>query len=183
MQTRSSNKPASATPAPEPVSRRRLLPIRGGGAAGGIIAGGIAAAIIGRQPSQTDTWQLETVPTTALSQVETTLAPDQAARLMEEARRCRDPLARVAIWHSPNMPGGVVSITSGAYRSPRFALTGTPTLIAIPFPAPYASGRGFLAITGEAKDFAISLQPVNISSELKETLLISVHWTPVGGCT
>jgi hypothetical protein len=168
--------------APTGVSRRRLLTIVGWGVAGGIVTGGVTAALIGRRTSEPDALQLETVPTAALPQVEGTLAPDQAARLIAEARRCQEPLARVAIWHSAATPGGIVSIISGAYRSPRFALAATATLVAIPFPAPYATGQGLLTVIGEAKDFAISLQPVNMSAELKGALPIHVRWTPVGGC-
>jgi hypothetical protein len=173
--------PGRAT-APGEVSRRRLLTIVSWGIAGGVVTGGVATALIRRQASEPEAAQLETVPTAALPQVEGTLTPDQAARLIAEARRCQEPLARVAIWHSAATPGGIVSIISGAYRSPRFTLAATATLVAIPFPAPYASGQGLLTVIGEAKDFAISLQPVHLSTELKGTLPIRVWWTPVGGC-
>ena len=169
------------SPAPAPISRRRVLTVVGWGTAGGIVTGGIAAALIGRKTGEPDVWQLETVPTTALPQVESTLAPDQAARLMEGARRCREPLARVAIWHGPNAPGGTVSIISGTYHSPLFALATTPTLVALPFPAPYASGQGLLTVVGEANDFAISLKPLHMTN-IKGTLPIRVWWTPVQGC-
>ena len=172
----------ASAPAPEPVSRRRLLTLFGGALSVSIVVGGVAATIIGRQGSSSGVLQLEVVPTSALSQVEGTLAPDQAARLMDQARRCREPLARVAIWHSSNTPGGTVSIISGAYHSPRFVLTAAATLVAFPFPAPYASGQGLLTVVGEANDFAISLQPIHVSNELKGALPIRVYWTPVGGC-
>jgi hypothetical protein len=174
--------PPGRLAAPAEVSRRRLLTIVGWGIVGGVVTGGVAAALIGRPAGEPDAPQLETVPTAALPQVEGTLAPDQAARLIAEARRCQEPLARIAIWHSAATPGGIVSIISGAYRSPRFALAATATLVAIPFPAPYASGQGLLTVVGEAKDFAISLQPVHMSTELKGTLPIRVWWTPIGGC-
>jgi hypothetical protein len=159
-----------------------LLTIVGWGTAGGIVVGGIAGVLIGRQTGEPDVRQLETVPTAALTQVERTLAPDQAARLMGEARRCREPLARVAIWHSPNTPGGMISIISGSYHSPSFALAATATLVALPFPAPYASGQGILTVVGEASDFAISLKPLRMTKEIKGTLPIRVTWTPVEGC-
>jgi hypothetical protein len=164
------------------MSRRRLLTVVGCGVAGAIVVGGVAGTLIGGRTGEADAQQLEAVPTAALPQVEGTLAPDQAARLMEEARRCREPLARVTIWHSPGTPGGMVSIISGAYHSPRFPLSATPSLIAIPYPAPYASGKGVLSVVGEATDFAIALRPVVMNTQIKGTLLIHVWWTPVGGC-
>jgi hypothetical protein len=168
-------------PGPASISRRRLLTIIGCGTAGGVVAGGVVGALVGRQTGA-EAWQLETVPIAALPQVESTLAPDQVARLMEEARRCREPLARVSIWHSPATPGGMVSIVSAAYHSPRFALTATPSLVAFPFPAPYSSGQGVLTVVGEANDFAIALRPLLINSKVEGTLPIRVWWTPVGGC-
>jgi|SRR5579863_5545976 len=173
---------AGPPPASAAMSRRRLLTIVGCGVAGAIVVGGVAGTLIGRQTGDAGAGELEAVPAAALPQVEGTLAPDQAARLMEEARRCREPLARVTIWHSPGTPGGMVSIISGAYHSPRFALSATPSLIAIPYPAPYSSGKGVLSVVGEATDFTIALRPVVMNSELKGTLLIRVWWTPVGGC-
>jgi hypothetical protein len=173
---------AGPPPASASISRRRLLTIVGCGVAGAVVVGGVAGTLIGRKTGEAGAGQLETVPTAALPQVEGTLAPDQAARLTEEARRCREPLARVAIWHSPGTPGGFVSIVSGAYHSPRFVLTAAPSLVAIPFPAPYSSGQGMLSVVGEAKDFAIALRPVIMNSEIKGTLPIRVWWTPVGGC-
>ena len=176
--------PGAASPPPgaAAMSRRRLLTIIGGGTAGAIVIGGVVGSLIGRQGGEADTWQLETVPVAALPQVEGTLAPDQAARLMEEARRCREPLARVAIWHSPATAGGMVSIISGVYHSPRFALTVTPSLIAIPYPAPYSSGQGMLNVVGEAQDFYIALRPTNMNNEIKGSWPIRVWWTPGGGC-
>jgi hypothetical protein len=169
-------------PASGSISRRRLLTIVGCGITGAVVAGGVAGTLIGRQAGDADARQLEVVPIAALPQVEGTLAPDQAARLMEEARRCREPLARVTIWHSPATLGGMVSITSGVYHSPRFALTATPSLVAIPFPAPYSAGQGVLTVVGEANDFTIALRPLHMNSEIKGTLPIRVWWTPVGGC-
>ena len=173
---------AGRPPASPSISRRRLLTIIGCGTAGSVVVGGVVGTLIGRQTGGANAWQLEAVPIAALPQVESTLAPGQAARLMEEARRCREPLARVSIWHSPGTPGGMVSITSGAYHSPRFALTATPSLVAIPYPAPYSSGRGMLSVVGDLTDFAIALRPSLINGKINGTVPIRVWWTPVGGC-
>lgn len=176
--------PGAAGPPPvsAAISRRRLLTIVGGGVTGAVVIGGVAGTLIGRRTGDADAQELEAVPTAALPQVEGTLSPDQAARLMEEARRCREPLARVTLWHSPGTSGGMVSIVSGAYHSPRFALSATPSLVAIPYPASYSSGKGVLSVVGEATGLAIALRPVIMKSEIKGTLLIQVWWTPVGGC-
>jgi hypothetical protein len=161
------------------VSRRRLLRMLGVGVAGGVLGGGVVGAVISKHPT---TWQLETVPTAALPQVETTLIPEDRARLIDEARRCREPLAQVFIWHSPATRGGTVSLISGSYHSPSFPLKTVPSMVAIPFPAPYASGRGQLTVVGEASDFGMALSPQYVMAHIEGAVLIRVRWAPVEGC-
>lgn len=146
---------------------------------GGIVTGGVVGAIIANQPG---TWQLEVVPTAALPRVESTLAPEERARLIDKARRCQEPLARVVIWHSPATQGGTVSLISGSYHSPSFPVTTTPSVVAFPFPAPYASGHGVLTVVGEVSDFGIALSPRHMMTQINGTLPINVWWTPVEGC-
>jgi hypothetical protein len=162
-----------------PVTRRRLLAMLGFGVVGGVLTGGVVGTLISNRAN--DAGELDFVPTSALPQVENTLAPEQKTQLIENARRCREPLGRVAIWHSTSTRGGTVSIISGSYQSPQFTLTTTPTLVALPYPAPYASGRGVLTVVGESNDFGIALRP-RLITQIKGTLPIQVWWTPVGGC-
>jgi hypothetical protein len=172
------------------VPRRRVLALLGLGAGGGIVAGAVVGRLIASRP--TEAWQLEPLPTAALGQVAPTLAPEQRAQLIEQARRCREPLARVAIWGSsalgapalgaPATTGGIVSIISGGYHSPGFPLTTVPSLVALPFPAPYASGHGELVVVGDTSDFGIALRPPRVHARLRGTLSIPVWWTPVEGC-
>jgi hypothetical protein len=164
------------------ISRRRLLTIVAAGVAGGAAAGGIVGALVGAKPDEEAARQLESVPASSLPELQTTLAPQRAAQLIEEARRCREPLARVAIWHSAGTPGGTISIVSGGYQSPAFVLTTSPNLVAIPYPAAYRSGRGVLTLVGEAGDVIIALRPQYINRELKGTVPINVWWTPIEGC-
>jgi len=164
------------------ITRRRLFTMLGVGVAGGVVAGGVVGSLVGTKPDEAATWQLERVPTASLPQVQGTLAPQQAAQLLEEARRCREPLARIAVWHSPGTRGGTISVVSRGYRSPPFVLTAAPSLIAIPYPAPYSSGRGQLTLVGEANDVIVALRPQYINQQLNSPALINVWWTPVEGC-
>ena len=168
-----------ADAAAAPVSRRRLLVMLGAGAGGGIVTGGAVGAWFATRSGAGG--QLETVPTAALPEVEGTLAPAHAARLVEAARRCREPLARIAIWRRPGTPEAAVSIISGTYQSPSFPLTTTPSLVALPFPARYASGRGRLTVVGDAHEVGIALRPP-MHTAMHGTLLVNVWWTPRGGC-
>jgi hypothetical protein len=164
------------------ISRRRLLTIVAAGVAGGAAAGGVLGALVGAKPDDATGWQLEPVPASSLPELRTTLAPQQAAQLIEEARRCGEPLARIAVWHSAGTIGGTVSIVSRGYQSPHFVLTTSPSLVAFPYPAAYPTGRGVLTLVGEARDVIIALRPQYINQELKGTVPINVWWTPVEGC-
>ena len=136
----------------------------------------------GQDPMKRAPGQLDAVPTSSLPQVEGTLAAQQAAQLLDEARRCREPLARIAVWHSAGTPGGMISIISRGYQSPRFALTTAPSLVAFPYPAPYPTGHGVLTLVGEANDIMIALRPQYINARLTGTVPINVWWPPVEGC-
>jgi hypothetical protein len=161
-------------------SRRSLLFLLGG-VIGGVTLGGTVGALMERQGDGAAA-EIETLPTDALPQAEGTLAPEAAAGLIERARQCREPLARVVLWHGPQTAGGMVSIASGAYQSPRFVLTSAPRLVALPFPAPYPTGRGVISLIGQARDVTVSLAPSRTLAALDGSFAIPVRWTPVRGC-
>jgi hypothetical protein len=168
------------TPSPQQISRRRLLLVGGsvvGGAAVGATLTGAWSKIGGAEAARMDP-----IPTAFVPQVRGTLVPEQAAWLVEEASRCRQPLAHVTVWHSPDTRGGAVSIVSGSYQSPRFTLTAAPSLIAVPYPAPYLTGRGVLTLIGEANNIIVALTPRRNIIDFKGSLPIPVWWIPVEGC-
>jgi hypothetical protein len=160
-------------------SRRSLLLI-GGIAAAGVVIGGTIAGLR-RDVGDTSIGLLEEVPTDGLAQLRPTLSPAAAPALIDNAQRCQEPLARVAILHSAGTAGGVISIRSGIYRSPAFTLTATPMLVGLPFPAPYQAGKGVLVIEGQANDLVMALTPQKILSFTGSTV-IPVHWMPAGNC-
>jgi len=159
---------------------RRVLLIAGGVGAAGIVAGVTIAGLL-RNPNDASTSLLDTVPPDALMQIQPTLTPANAVELIDNAQRCHEPLARVAIMSAPGTRGGVISIRSGAYQTPRFVLTVTPALVAFPFPAPYPSGHGTLVVEGDASDLIIALTPRKVVS-FSGSSVIPVRWTPAGAC-
>jgi hypothetical protein len=161
-------------------SRRWLAKVIGFAVAGGTLAGGLVGSLM--STGNIEAANLDSLPTTWLSRVQGTLAPNSATQLIEDARRCREPLARVAIWHSSGARGGVMSIRSGGYQSPQFVLTGTPSTVALPYPPPYSSGRGVLTIEGEAQGVVIALEPQHAIADLKNNAILPVWWNPAQGC-
>jgi hypothetical protein len=88
-----------------------------------------------------------------------TLDPATSEKLASRAKECSVPLAQVAIWKTPGASGGAIRIRSGSYISPVFTLNDTPQRVAIPFPAPYASGQGLISVEGAADGAVISISP------------------------
>jgi hypothetical protein len=130
---------------------------------GGLVAGAVALAIVaggdmrGGRPGEAGLNQLAAAD---LADAGGTLTPGVGAAALQEAKACRIPLANVVLVKAPGDAGvGMVRIRSGSYVSPPFRLTDAPQRIAIPFPAPYETGRGTLIVEGAAAGASISLVP------------------------
>ena len=62
---------------------------------------------------------------------------------MADAKSCKAPIASVVLVKRPGTASALVRIRSGDDSSPAFQVTDIPQRIAIPYPAPYPTGRGF----------------------------------------
>src|SRR5215471_10174224 len=88
-----------------------------------------------------------------------TLDPVTSKAAVDDAKSCKAPLAWVTLVKRPGSRGGMVRIRSGSYLSPPFQLTDAPQRIAIPYPAPYPTGRGVLSLVGDADEVWFYLTP------------------------
>jgi hypothetical protein len=77
-----------------------------------------------------------------LGEAASTLTPAAASALVEDAQRCRIPLASMTISRGTAAIGSMIRIRSGNYVSPYFTVTENMQRIAVPYPAPYGSGAG-----------------------------------------
>jgi hypothetical protein len=111
-----------------------------------------------------------------------TLDPATSKAAVEDAKSCKAPLAWVTLVKRPGSRGGLVRISSGSYLSPPFQLTDAPQRIAIPYPAPYPTGRGVLSLVGDADEVWFYLTPGWFVQTLKGSASINVHWTPGNPC-
>ncbi len=110
----------------------------------------------------------------------TSLAPNVAAALGEEAKSCKAPLAEVILKNAPGAAPGLVRIRSGSYLSPAFTLTDAPQRIAIPFPTPYETGRGVIVVEGAGSGATITLYPtITVASG---SYPINIWWIPRKSC-
>jgi hypothetical protein len=111
-----------------------------------------------------------------------TLDPATSKAAVDDAKACKAPLGWVTLVKRPGSRGGMVRIRSGSYLSPPFQLTEAPQRIAIPYPAPYPTGRGVLSLVGDADEVWFYLTPGWFVPTLKGTASINVHWTVGNPC-
>jgi hypothetical protein len=157
---------------------------------GAVVTAGIATAAvfpgpIGGKPSGPPGDAEPTLSALAPADITTALPTlDQATSkaAVEDAKSCKAPLAWVTLVKRPSSRGGMVRISSGSYLSPPFLLTDAPQRIAIPYPAPYPTGRGVLSLVGDADEVWFYLTPGWFVQTLKGTASINVHWTPRNPC-
>lgn len=151
--------------------------------AGGVIAGLAAATILIAGPaSRPASATLDAVAAAELSDASLSLDQTAGKQALDEARQCKVPLAYVTLVTGPGDPPARIRIRSGAYLSPSISITNAPRRVAIPFPAPYASGQGVISIEGTAQNLNLWLAPVRFLPHLAGTDVINVVWTPKNPC-
>ncbi len=109
------------------------------------------------------------------------LSPEQDAQFRARAA-CRLKLAWVTIARLPNQPAGRIRLQSGRYVSPAFDLTDVPVRVALPYPAPYPTGRGTIAVVGTSSDANVALTPPWRVAAQQGLQSREVTWTPSGAC-
>ncbi len=111
-----------------------------------------------------------------------TLDPATSKAAVDDAKSCKAPLGWVTLAQRPGGRGGMVRIRSGSYLSPPIQVSDVPQRIAIPFPAPYPTGRGVLSLVGDADEVWFYLTPGWFLPTLKGSASINVHWTVGNPC-
>jgi len=157
------------------------------GIAGGLVIAGIAAVVVlpsavGDQPAgvgQEST--LEVLVPADINAALPTLDPGTSKAAVDDAKNCKAPLGWVTLTQRPSGHGGMVRIRSGSYLSPPIKLTTTPQRVAIPYPAPYPTGRGVLTLVGEADQVGFYLTPGGIH-DVKGTYSVNVRWQVRNPC-
>lgn len=156
---------------------------------GGLVA---AAAIVGvmlssgNQPVGTaERPALTLVKAGEVEKAAGTIAPEQKDKLVEEAKACRAPLAQMRISKTDAGGRGVIRIRAGNYLSPAFTVGDAPINVAVPFPAPYQTGKGEIVLEGAAKGVFVEMTPgVTLTDESSTSKTVPVWWQtdkPCGG--
>ena len=162
-------------------SRRIVIGIAGGLAIAGIAAIVVLPGIVRDKPvviGQEST--LEVLVPGDISAALPTLDPGTSKAAVDDAKNCKVPLAWVTLTQR-NGHGGMVRVRSGQYLSPPIKLTVAPQRVAIPYPAPYPTGRGVLTLVGEADQVGFYLTPGGVH-DVNGTYPVNVHWQVRNPC-
>jgi hypothetical protein len=162
-------------------SRGTWIGIFGGLGIAGIAAITILPGIVGDKPPPVgDESTLEVLVPGDINAALPTLDPGTSKSAVDDAKNCKAPLAWVTLTQR-NGHGGMVRIRSGAYISPPIKLTPAPQRVAVPYPAPYPTGRGVLTLLGEADQVGFFLTPGGIH-DVNGTYSVNVHWQVRNPC-
>jgi hypothetical protein len=157
------------------------------GIAGGLVIAGIAAAVVlpslvGDKPASIgEESNLEVLVPADINAALPTLDPGTSKAAVDDAKNCKAPLAWVTLTQRASGHGGMVRVRSGSYLSPPIKLTTTPQRIAIPYPAPYPTGRGVLTLVGEADQVGFYLRPGGVH-DVNGTYPVNVRWQILNPC-
>jgi hypothetical protein len=164
-------------------SRGTLIGIAGGL----VIAAGIASVIVlpgrvaDKPPVVGEESTLEVLVPADINAALPTLDPGTSKAAVDDAKNCKAPLAWVTLTQRPGGNGGMVRIRSGSYVSPPIKLTPTPQRVAVPYPAPYPTGRGVLTLLGEADQVGFYLTPGGVH-DVNGTYPVNVRWQVRNPC-
>lgn len=181
--------PHQPPPRQEPPSAKRPGPSRRIwiGIAGALIIAGIAGAIVvpnivrETPPVAGEESTLDVLLPGDINAALPTLDPGTSRSAVDDAKSCKAPLAWVTLKQQGSGNGGMVRIRSGAYLSPPIKLTPVPQRIAVPYPAPYPTGRGVLTLVGEAEQVGFYLTPGRVS-DVNGTYSVNVRWQVRNPC-
>jgi len=157
------------------------------GIVGAIAIAGIAAAVVlpgigSNKPAVVgEESTLEVLLPADINAALPTLDPGASKAAVDDAKSCKAPLGWVTLRQLPGGNGGMVRIRSGTYTSPPIQLTNVPQRVAIPYPAPYPTGRGVLTLIGEADRVGFYLTPGGVQ-DVHGAHSINVRWQVRNPC-
>lgn len=126
--------------------------------------------------------EIAVLPIGAVDEATPSLTPGWAKTLANEAKRCKAPLSFVTLVALGAERPATIRIRSGTYVSQWFSVTESPLRVALPFPAPYVSGRGTLVAEGRGENLLISIEPGWRIDHLDGALSRDVTWRPGNAC-
>ncbi len=124
----------------------------------------------------------EVAPEDVTAALDTVSGSQEQLAQFQERKACGRRLAWVTIMRSPGQPPGRIRLQSGGYLSPVFDLTDAPVRVALPYPAPYATGHGTISVLGTTTGAIVALTPAWHVPAKDGLHAREVTWTPMGNC-
>jgi len=171
-----SNSAEKKTHAPKLLPSRGLAPVLMMAAGGFLTSIVVSAGMLAISTGQEAT--LGFVPKDQLDAAIVSLAGQAAATTITEIKDCKVPLAFVTVSAEAGATASTIRLRSGSYLSPPLLLTPSPLRVAVPFPAPYPSGKGVLFVEGIARGLNVWLTPGTHYSQINGPTAINVVWAP-----
>jgi hypothetical protein len=147
-----------------------------------VTAGVVAAALVAGSaasssaPTSGEPMLPPALTASEIAAASVTLDPATSATTTADAKSCKAPMTWVTLVKAPGSPSGTVRVRSGSYLSPAFHVTEAPQRVAIPYPAPYPTGRGVLSVVGESENLSVYLTPGWTVQGLHGAASIHVWW-------
>jgi hypothetical protein len=157
------------------------------GAVGALIVLAVAGLVAMKSGGFTGTGSSSTPTVTFVDQRDindaaATLTQSVAGGLVDDAKRCKIPLASMTITKGTAQVGSTFRIRAGSYISPYFTVTEGVQRIAMPYPAPYGSGVGTYVVEGNATGAILGLTPTKVLLDLPNAQSIPVVWRATNPC-
>ena len=124
----------------------------------------------------------EVAPQEETAALETVAGSREQLARFEQREACSRRLAWVTVMRAPGQPPGRIRLQSGGYYSPAFDLGEAPVRVALPYPTPYASGHGAIAVLGTTTAAVVALTPAWTVAGQAGLQLREVTWVPAGNC-
>lgn len=148
--------------------------------AGGLLTGGLAGTALSTLASP-QTSEISPIALADLDTAALAIPSTEAGTYVADAKACRVPLAYVTLRARPGSKG-IVRIGSGAYSTGAIHLGAEPLRVPLPFPAPYAEGRGDFVFQSDGVAFDVFLRPGWFDSGASASAVAHVWWTPKAPC-
>jgi hypothetical protein len=176
MTSSGAGKPAGASKRPAIVGAVGLLIVL---AAAGTVA---MKSGVFTDAGSSSTPTLSFVDQRDINDASATLTQSVAGGLVDDAKRCKIPLASMTVAKGTAQVGSTFRIRAGSYVSPYFTITEGMQRIALPYPAPYGAGAGTYVVEGNATGAILGLAPTKVLLDLPNAQSIPVVWRATNPC-
>ena len=158
--------------------------------AGALLSGLVAGVVLSSGTSSSTAAIAPASESVALTPLKTrdigdalvSLDQNAAHKAIEDAKSCKAPLVTLIVRKESGSAGVIIRVQSGSYLSPPIQLTDASQRLAVPFPAPYAAGKGVMSVVGSAQGVLVFMDPGWKIDSLQGNATRPVYWDTEKPC-